>query len=428
MKQCTINFLNAVTDPFKTVNAARVPDLQKQASICMRDYIDDYTLNAAEQAGDNVVGLLIYWHYGPNVLRNLDAANSVGSAWACTYIYITSNGLVLVENIGWFQPVNASVIMGLSSGVGTQSGLAQAFRIFAGGLKVLPSIETITSDSTLAVRNFWGGTCTPADIENLASSVSPEEKSDFMSVRSSFSSKHSLGTGNRRGFTTLGATATSTSVFEAVVNWNNVREFPNSKGITVRYDPFQFQEQLDYINYQNLNMSTTGTRNRFDTSHIDFPFVLVRFTDQGIPQDGLLPIRIFASYWLETILVKPTPIYSVKSPVDWNYPKIRAMMSDTSLYPLVVEGHSFLPFIAQAGRLAREIRQDARELRPAIKLVKQTGRGVVRAIAGLNRIANKKKKKKRKRRRKRRAMARAQRGNLLPGVARDGFKVTMGPN
>lgn len=349
MKDCSIKFLNAVMDPFKSIDAARVPDFQKQSSICMRDYVDNYipVAPANLEGTDSIDGMLLLWDWGWD---STIASKTTPPFYRLQY-YFSIQGVYNDLYEGTITTINADTILpndgsGSFTPSSNPSGLAQGVRIFAGGIKVLPVIETITSSDTLAVRNYWGGYMTPQDWSSW--------------------------------------TTGSYNLSEIVRNSRNVQEYPNAEGVTVRYDPFQYEEQLEFTYGRNFSLTVEDQEatklGPHNTDGCYFPFVYINFTDGlGIADIGQpFPIKIFASFWMESILKSPSPIYSMKSPVDLNFDRIRALAGDTDRFPPVTKGHSFADFLSQAHKFVKEFVSVAHELAPVVKPVVKAVSNVVK--------------------------------------------------
>lgn len=383
MKECTAKFLNAVFDPFKTTDAARVPDMQKQSSICMRDYLDNFVPTPEFVDTPTYQGVLLFWDCGFNSLVT-NAYAEFGNdipyyrLWVMSIktagIY-DSNGLTLPElmNASSIMPNNGDGFFNANS----SSGLATALRLFAGGIKVLPTIETITSSDTFAVRNFWAGHLTPADISGWMTG------------------------------------ATNTNIQEVVRQARNVQEYPNADGVTVRYDPFQYEEQLEFISSDSLNFAEAdkdvGSKvSRTNTDAYYFPFVYIATTNSiDSSYTGSWPFKIYASWWFESLLKHPTPIYTMKSPIDINYHKVAAIAGDTDLYNPVTKGHTFRNFLQSTHGFVKAIENVEKDLRPVLK-------PIVKMIRAKNKQRKKIKRKKNLRKNKQ------PRGARLAGVYSDG--------
>lgn len=403
MKECTVKFLNAVMDPFKSDEAARVPDLQKQQSVCMRDYVDDYVPVLTDAAAADLQGVLIYWTFGPNAFGALVNGDDIyeNFYWQMWIVPVASDEVLYTNNITGGEGINASTILSMSTGLADNGGLANAFRIFAGGIKALPTIELITDSNTIAVRNFWGGTLRPSDLANIADTLIPKTKTGRPELKEDWVQSTRSGSTlslpkeppalvrQRR----VGAVQTGLNIIELLRNQRNVVEFPNNTGVTVRYDPFQYEEQLEFISNENVNMNDT-VRTKYNTSHVEFPFIFARFLNP-ITSGSSAPLRLFSTWWLEAEMVTPTPIYTTKSPVDLNFNRVRSMCSDTDRYPVSTRGHSFKSFIAMANSFVTDIEEAERELRPVSKFIGKVGKQINRAVKKRKRKKRKRKKAKR---------------------------------
>jgi hypothetical protein len=465
----TVNFINAVLDPFKATEAAKVPDFQKTSSCCMRDYIDAKTLSV-DSAN---TGLFLMWAWGMNsMIMNIIAS---GDFDPDQYYYLIaipfgSTGVLYYNEAVIIGYINFSTIMGMStSGVADFSGLCEALRLFAGGIKVLPAIETITSSDTIAVRNYWGGNVTPSDIFNIMDEATLENtsktkktkekltsikenyvdakddsKSDeiYVTKRMRMSGKSLKSIFMRNGVREVNS---SLDVHELIRNLANTQEFPNAEGCTVRYNPFQFEEQLEMIPIEEINMGETqpipsaaatstfyiaanqqiGTKySRHLTDNIAFPYICMDFT-QTVPADTAFPIKIYASVWMESILIQPTPIYTEKSPVDLNFNKIRGIIGNTDLFPVAVKGHSFKNLFQMAGKFAEQAIRTYKEMAPYGKQMYAAGKGAYKAYKQIK--GGKRKRKVRqqvpRKRRRRNPKGRA-RGAQLPGSKNPNAKIS----
>jgi hypothetical protein len=446
----TVSFLNAVLDPFKALDAARVPDLESSDSLCMRDYFDLFALQSMYTIG-NISGVMIVLTYGQNDLVTSLGLDNDAAFYQTLILPIDATGGDIDATLPFGRNafINQSTILGMQTdGTCDYSGLAETIRIFAGGIKVLPTIEQITDSSTPAILNMWGGQVTPGELANIIEnatlsndmSSNPhsggyhvksrpkiddkesilEEKSEaFVSDDdddddsiSTVKAVTSMETGGkarinkfdryRSKFGGLGALNTGLSCYDLVRNLKDVQEYPNNQGCTVRFNPFQRTDQLDTIGVGEIYMvSSSGAAgikrdNNVVTNGLQFPFICVRFNQDMIP-DAELPLKIYGSLWMECQLIQPSPIYSNRSPVDPNYPKIRAMMSDTVQWPLTVSGHTFHNFMDQAPKFAKLLADTWKELRPIGK--------------DLGRILQRRKPKQARRRRKARPKAPKLSGN-----------------
>jgi hypothetical protein len=438
MESETVDFLDAVMDPFKATQAARVPDLHKVNTLCMKDFIDAkvVTMPALTTLID-IHYCLIFWSWGNNNLyTSLNEANPTENPEDSWYrmhaLFIGADGVAHTDASGTYMGINNDQILGMQSdGTCDYSGYASALRVFAGGLKVLPTIETITSSDTTAVLNYWGGLMTPGDLNNILDGPVVLNAVDEVKSQSTYSSsqhfnftpvsnqptlpmlppkmkpltrsnRHDrLNRLQRRLLRNIGALNPGTDVASFARNCKEVQEYPNCEGVTVRYDPFQFEEQLEMYNVERIqNSSSAKSSNR--TDHIPFPFVLCEFTlpiTSSLIDPVAMPIKVFASFWLETELIEPTPIFSTLSPVDLNFDKVRAIAGNVIEYPVVTQGHSFKSFRQQAAKFVRHVKVVAREMAPYMKefgvnrAVNAATGGVSGRISKVARRQNKKKKK-----------------------------------
>jgi hypothetical protein len=307
-----------------------------------------------------------------------------------------------IDPITQFYGVNQTTILGLegNSGEIDYSGMAEQFRIFAGGMKILPTIETITSSTTDAILNIWGGQVTPGELANITTPVALNKRvngchindnnnntgnimyeqkvpDDIESCHGSLTQYVTLQTISnkvnqqvRRNSLTVNYKKNGIrkvtkemalrrklglkelhgglSVWSLVRNLDNVREYPNSEGCSVRYNPFQSVDQLDPVNIDTVQLDPASDRYadpHINSNDVTMPFVAIRFTN-ALSNTTTLPLKIYASWWLEACLIQPTPIYTERSPVEPNYDQIRSIVSNTNTFPTVTSGHTFLSFVA----------------------------------------------------------------------------------
>jgi len=471
MESTTVDFLEAVMDPFKAVGAARVPDYHKANTICMRDYIDSYIpeIPPITNTGPSAHYCLMLWSWGNTELGiALNTANAtynpVNNYYRVHYIFAGADGELHPNWAITIRGVNQSQILGMQSdGTCDYSGLAEAIRVFAGGLKVLPTIETITNNDAKAILNIWGGQLTPAEVYNTLGAVSPQQMgtktfsrpasddgsgwrscTPYSRMEIKVDDDYKCGKDvrvskilrTRRGVG-FGALNTAGHVATLARNAKDVQEYPNAEGCTVRYNPFANEEQLEMFAVDRIAVASSGNRTTNVTDHILMPFILVQFTE-GISLSDENPVstycRSFATFWAETELITPTPIYSEMSPVDYNYDKIRAIAGDTELFPTVTKGHSFKSFLQQAGKFSSRAIKMGKELYPVARragLVPQEIQDAVRignlAVRAINDSRKRRKKGKRKNR-KGRNNKNVSSGYLLPGTQKPQRFSAMTPN
>jgi hypothetical protein len=474
MHNSTLDFLGAVHDPFKFDRAAKVPDLEQTRSVCMKDFED--IIEITNTSAVTVEGLMLFWSWGLNSLVQVSDALAVSDVaeaiwyrlWAIP-IYTSAGGnpiLSVGTGAVWevYTGINQQTIIGQSGLVSPwgYDGLATSLRIFAGGLKVLPLIETVTSDSVTYVANIWGGQLTPGNLSNIVSTLVPTARGHSRhyphSVESDskwddLASVHGMGNirplaplsrtsgvhkeKERRVFSTkgmnfnscrrrrhqivgaTGQTKDGYSPYELARLATDVQEYPNAQGCTTRYNPFQHEEQLQYFNVTGMR-STAATVGLsgfeiMNTDDIQMPFICLRFSQGGVAAGAAYPIKVFANWWLETELVLPTPIYTVISPVDPNFAMVRALASDHTTFPLTTSGHSFKPFLRYLGKFLAKAIKGGDLVDLAERAAIDGARSGVKAVA---KSARRKRKKGKKKGKAQRARYRVKpRGTVLNGAS-----------
>lgn len=391
LHEATIDYLDAVNNPFKAPKAARVPDLAQDDTLCLRDYSDVIVLSNPDPVNSRG-SYLIFMVYGANSFSNVlytAPASNLGSASANDYAYGTfvvplgSDGDL--TSAGWlFYPgVNQNPMIGAPAATDTADDvLLENFRLTAGGIKVLPLIEQITNSETIAIANIWAGNVTPGELYQYSDQL--DAVNDRQSNKS-FTSYQSVGatsvrssqqfhpqlnqTAGKRPFfppwkghnkprvNTRGLLARKRGGLDAILSGNPVYEllrqshgsmqFSNNEGATVRYNPFQHEDQLKYISTNTWAWESFDIEQQpyYTYDDIQFPAIVVTLT--GVVAAGeQLPFKIAANWWFEGQLLQPSPIYSDTSPCDPNWYQIRAIASDTNTFPCVTSGHSFLSFAA----------------------------------------------------------------------------------
>lgn len=284
-------FVSAVLDPFGADAPAFVPDLLHNNSICLTDTYETVPISAAAGAAacDTV---LIFMRTGYSKFYNDQTQTNPDMLYTLSVLMLDSSGNV--DNYYNFELTNYQTIFNSVDGIPTATALVAAYRIFAMGLRVLPSVEIVTNSAAPYVLYYIGGQFKLDDLE--------------------------------------AALEQNSSVITLVRNSPYSDMFANNEGCTARYNPFQLETQL------SLHDSTATMVN---TGCLEMPCVLVKFS-QAIDSGGLFPIRVDCRVWLEGILKQPTPIYSTSSTPDPYYPQLRAILSASSdTLPLVTKGHTF---------------------------------------------------------------------------------------
>jgi hypothetical protein len=134
--------------------------------------------------------------------------------------------------------------------------------------------------------------------------------------------------------------------------------------------------------------------NRGDTSRISFPYICIDFNN-GVATGTTFPVKFYASVWMEAVLIQPTPIFSEKSPVDVNFNKVRAIMSDIDKFPIATKGHSFKNLEQQAAAFAEATMGAAIEMAPTVTSLFKAGNTIVKGVRKARRGRRKRRAKKR---------------------------------
>lgn len=309
-------FLDAVTNPFGATRPCQVPDGYNHHTMCLTDWIDALSISINCPTLANISGVAFYFMVGQNELTDdLDNVGTNGDPLYCVVVMpIDSNGIIQTNNaatgLSVLLSANYAQISGDAYGHVSSNALVTCLRLFGAGLRLWPTIEMITSSDTLAVTNYYGGLMCPEDIHKCVN-----DGSNFYNI---------------------------------LRQSEYISEFTNSQGITTRMDPFGLE---NYMTMRSLD--NWGNINNFDTSLMNFPIVVARFT-QTVNNGDIAPIKFMSQYWLEGQLVQPTPLFASQNPFDLEYGTITKIVSHSpDVYPFVVQGHSFKSFLKNVGRVSK---------------------------------------------------------------------------
>jgi hypothetical protein len=369
INKASISFLNAVVDPFHATTACKVPDTLQNESISIRDTID--TQQLVNDAGAPSWGALVWLSSGYSTASNA-LSSKPSSMYRMNVLPVDANGVAIEVSYSSFEFINEASIIG-NDGTQTGWGPAQvtALRVVSMGLKALSAIETVTDTSVNYVTSFVGGQITENDIDTAI-----ENQYDLHTV---------------------------------VQQGTNIKEYGNNEGCTVRYNPFQTNEQLDMLpmntaissTFNNDNilwpfimfrcsqevLGTDGETKNSDSEDSKSDFTFIKQTKEerikererkkkgSIPIDikipikampgadpGPYPVYVWGRVWLEAELRKPTFIYSTPSPVDPEFDKLRSYMSTASgkVHPLTASGHSMKRFEQHLRAFMSHVKQQYR--------------------------------------------------------------------
>ncbi len=310
ISKSTLAFVKAVMSPIMADEPAQVPDLESSDTLCLTDYNEvsrPLNNNAASAPG------LLVWLRAHESTVYTNLVSPGGLVYSVCYAFCDANGLLLPNTAtGKFDeyvPSNILTIQGGST-ITPNSALVTGLRVFAMGLRILPTVEFVTDTSVTYVVRFTGG------------QISMQE---------------------------LGSCYANSANVETIIRNSSCAEtFANNEGVCSRYNPFQNENQLRMQNLEDcLNTAQSFSFHKM-------PAIFMRFS-ANIASGSAAPIIIHARYWLEGVLRKPSPIYAQQSPIDLDYPQIRATLSGCHPeFPLVTKGHSF-PAIAQVALAAVKV-------------------------------------------------------------------------
>jgi len=358
----TNDFLSCVVNPLDNTQPGRVPDLFSGSTVCLTDWVEaNVILNRSVLTP--AAGALIIAIHGSSELAALFEGITFED-YKIVVMTMDSSGTVSTDSYETMNPSNQGFING--SGAATRptdtTSFVSQYRLFAYGVRILPTIETVTDSSIPYMSSISGGALTAT----------------------------SLSRGIQDGL----------NMFQEVRNSRGARTFGNNQGCCVRYDPFQTEDQLEMRSVEHM-YDTFRTNN---TENLYFPCIAIRFS-QTIAQNAPMPFLLNGRWWMEAMVKQPTPIYSDRSPRDMDYPRVRVMLSGgCPTHPLVVKGHSFKSFMQGASGFVRDLAH----------LIDETsiiGTAIGKSVKG---IFSKKKKRKRKNKRGG-GKGGARKGGGLPG-------------
>jgi hypothetical protein len=297
LSETTLNFIDAVINPFGAQNPAQVPDLCSFNSLCLTDRAE--STSYVNATAGNISGVLCIARFGYSNEHN--ARGSIPGLIYSLMIYgiNSSNNLVTnnaVTTVSEILPINYSKICGNLINFDNNVALVTKLRVFAMGLRVWPTIETITDSATNAIDTIYSAQLSMNEIDR--------------------------------------AFGSTLDIYNVIKQANNVKSFTNNAGACSRYNPFQDEFQLRPLPLANANNSSVSFAGYY------CPCIVVKFRNV-VAAGSTIPAKIYSNYWIEGEITEPTPIYSTRSPVDIFYKEISAILSREDATPLVCEGHTF---------------------------------------------------------------------------------------
>lgn len=306
MNNNTKAFLEAVMNPIMAEQAALVPDLECADSLCLTDYVE--LSRPVNNTVGAVRGILIWLRVHESYIYTNDVSGTPKYIYSLCYGFTDANGDFLADSTTGklydIAPANVETIQGGTT-INVDQALISGFRMFAMGLRVLPTVEFVTDTSVNYMVRVIGG---QLSMEELVA-----------------------GLNNNTNIETL------------IRNSTCAETFANNEGCCARYNPFQNEQQL---RVQALSDSMNSAQS---FEYHKMPAIFIQFSN-STAIGSTAPCIIHARFWLHGILKKPSPIYAQQSRADINYPAMRTILSGCHpTFPYVTKGHSFPPLIAIGG-------------------------------------------------------------------------------
>jgi len=296
--KCTKQYLDLVVNPITADSPSQVPDLSTEASLVCRSQLDYAEIT--NESTIPIVGMFLFLRQGWNDLALAGGEGAAGDAGQVSmgYYGVDADGVL-------YGPAGAAAAYtGLAfNNVEAMAAQAASLRLEAAGIRLLPTIETVTDSSIRYNSYVIGGQLTPIEI--------------------------------------LDAVTNSTNIVSALKSSPCAETYGNNSGVCVRYDPFQDEVQLKFQPGQSYWDYNAYNWNAYRT-----PCIYVQFS-QTLPIGDPAPIIVHATAWHEFTVRHPSFLYGQSSPVDVNFSLVRSVMSQcTPTYPIVTSGHSFTTFFA----------------------------------------------------------------------------------
>jgi len=313
-------FIDAVVAPFSATRPAQIPDGYNHHTICLQDWIDQLAIGVDAPNLANIGGMAFYLMVGQNIFTSKIVSSSDKPTYVIVVMPIDANGVIQTNNavtgLSTLYFTNYQFINGSATSINIDNALVDSFRLFACGMRLWPTIEVITSSDTLAVSNYYAGLITPSSMFKCV-----DEANNFYNV---------------------------------LRQSEYIEEFQNSQGASVRLDPFSYP---DYLTMRTL--SNWQSIDNFDTSLMEFPIIVARFTKTVVDGD-IAPIKFMAQAFLEGQLVQPTPLFTAQAPYDLEYGLITKLVANNpDTYPIVSKGHTFKSFLKGVNKVSGLVRKAA---------------------------------------------------------------------
>jgi hypothetical protein len=323
IKPMTAAFIDTLTNPMSCHNIARKPDSLVAQTVILKDYLVNQPVqlhcdSAWLEDDQKAMGFIIWIQWGQSAFTNIyDSSLYLDAAPAYTigYSVLGTGGLMTSLDdadgvCGSIPPANYESIFNLTT----------SMRPIAAGIRLTPQIQYQTDSSTISIRKYIGACFGLNDLYGK----SWVQESEYVSP------------------------------INALLSSPDVEQFTNEKGCTIRLNTTQSEYDKLYT-YPQLIAENLSTGNTLSP-------VCVCLTSQAISASSTsgtdftftFPVYLDVSIWIEAQLDLPSPVLVTTSPIDpdWEYIKniINAMQGNSTLFPCIVEGHSFKSFYDKIGK------------------------------------------------------------------------------
>lgn len=305
--------VDAITNPLSHVEPCTIPDGGNLPVLPLVDYYAASQVAVtvlAPATHPDAIGFLMYIGYGPSYsfynITNASTTLTPGNYYlAC--IPITAAGAAIKDSASRGSSLvyqNAVTII--------DNSLCKGYRLLAGGVQLLPVIETVTSTAGQYITKYYSACLCQRDLNRW------------------FASTTSL-----------------VSLFEAA---RDFKSYSNCDGTCIRYDPLQYEKQLTWFTPVELT-----DIDRFNNDNLFWTCCYVEFATAITPvlsgSDYIytFPVRCYSKLWLEGQLVQPSPIIGKLPSIDEHWKDILfSMKRMNDLFPCNTTGRSFQPFASKA--------------------------------------------------------------------------------
>jgi len=203
-----------------------------------------------------------------------------------------------------YDTSNYAQIFGLQNGYSSTTCAVTDMRIVSAGIRIWPTIETVTNSDTVAVSRYYVAQVTPLAISTAA---------------------------------TVG-----TNVFDLLRDCPSYMEFSNAEGASARLQPYQLHNMI--TPYKMSSITSLGQAT-LDTNALNFPCIAIRLTYNVEVDNGdfySFPARTTFRTYIEAVQRQPSPYWSARPGLALNMSNALATFTyDTNTYPPSTKGHSF---------------------------------------------------------------------------------------